>query len=971
MRTWLAFIFISAGSSLVLAGVASDAAQQLEQAYPDVQLLSEGPQLTRVWAAPFGFGLSAEQTGDSFVRTYSDLFAVAPDELLPGDSLTGAYTLPLMYDAETGTYQFTLLYYRQYKDGLPVFRSELRLLVRNEPAFPLVWAGSSLHDLGDFIVPADAAANVAEGAAHAAALASVPGLVNFSAADLVVWAGVDRVPATPAVALSFVADNGRPATGDYQQWLFVTDAGTGAVLYREDLILHTDVTGSVHGMSTTLPKSAECNPEVDWAMPYAKVAIGSTTVYADASGNFTIPNGGTAAVTVTSYMSGYRFNVSDQGGTLETLTLTVTPPGPANFVHNAANTSEFIRAEVNAYIQCNVVRDWVLTYAPAYPTISTQTGFQVNVNLNQTCNAYYDGTLNLYRAGGGCANTAYSNVIHHEYGHHIVTMGGSGQDAYGEGLGDTVAALIANDPILGYGFEGNCNAGIRTADNTYQYPCTGEIHDCGQLLSGCVWSTRNELSVTHPDTYLSIISNLTVNSVPLHDGGTITPSIYTDFVTLDGGPAGPHNAEITAGFAAHNMVPGAAGSDACAAAPAICPGTTYFGSTVGMTNDGSASCGSSSTSPDVWFKYTPAASGSAHLETCDSGYDTVLSVHTGCPGTSGNQVGCNDDTGWFGDCGLLPTNQSSLTVSVTGGATYYVRVSGASGATGEYALNFVSGPACAAADTAPPTPNPLTFAAPPAPLSASAISMTATTASDATPPVQYEFEFVAGGAGGTSSSWQSSTQYADSGLSPDTAYTYRVRARDSASPPNVGSFSGDATAATWANVPAAPTLTTPTAHTLTLSVNPNGNPSTTVFAVQCTASSPADAAWNGQYVNASGQPSAAAVWQTDAVWDYDVIQGLQSLTSYTFAVKARNQQGIETALGPGATLATLSTIKGDLNCDGTVSFGDINPFVLALTSPIEYGNMYPGCPILNGDINNDGTVNFGDINPFVALLTGP
>jgi Zn-dependent M28 family amino/carboxypeptidase len=60
---------------------------------------------------------------------------------------------------------------------------------------------------------------------------------------------------------------------------------------------------------------------------------------------------------------------------------------------------------------------------------------------------------------------------------------------------------------------------------------------------------------------------------------------------------------------------------------------------------------------------------------------------------------------------------------------------------------------------------------------------------------------------------------------------------------------------------------------------------------------------------------------------------------------------------------------GDLNCDYLVDFGDINPFVLALTSPAAYATTYPDCDILNGDINGDGAVDFGDINPFIALLT--
>ncbi len=66
----------------------------------------------------------------------------------------------------------------------------------------------------------------------------------------------------------------------------------------------------------------------------------------------------------------------------------------------------------------------------------------------------------------------------------------------------------------------------------------------------------------------------------------------------------------------------------------------------------------------------------------------------------------------------------------------------------------------------------------------------------------------------------------------------------------------------------------------------------------------------------------------------------------------------------------IRALKGDLNCDGYVNFGDINPFVLALSNPIQYKNLYPGCFIQNGDINADGSTDFADINPFVAILSG-
>ena len=84
-------------------------------------------------------------------------------------------------------------------------------------------------------------------------------------------------------------------------------------------------------------------------------------------------------------------------------------------------------------------------------------------------------------------------------------------------------------------------------------------------------------------------------------------------------------------------------------------------------------------------------------------------------------------------------------------------------------------------DTDPPTPDPMTWASPPALDSPTSIAMMATTATDAERG-EYYFECTAGG--GNDSGWQDSPNYVDSGLTPDTTYTYRVKARDKASPPN-------------------------------------------------------------------------------------------------------------------------------------------------------------------------------------------
>jgi hypothetical protein len=82
------------------------------------------------------------------------------------------------------------------------------------------------------------------------------------------------------------------------------------------------------------------------------------------------------------------------------------------------------------------------------------------------------------------------------------------------------------------------------------------------------------------------------------------------------------------------------------------------------------------------------------------------------------------------------------------------------------------------ADTFPPMPNSATFAIAPASDSGTAISMTATTGSDASGPVQYFFDETSGSAGGTDSSWQTSPVYVDSGLTEGLTYTYTVTMRD-------------------------------------------------------------------------------------------------------------------------------------------------------------------------------------------------
>ncbi|MHC4866359.1 MAG: discoidin domain-containing protein, partial [Planctomycetota bacterium] len=101
-------------------------------------------------------------------------------------------------------------------------------------------------------------------------------------------------------------------------------------------------------------------------------------------------------------------------------------------------------------------------------------------------------------------------------------------------------------------------------------------------------------------------------------------------------------------------------------------------------------------------------------------------------------------------------------------------------------------------DNDPPSPDPMTWNTAPYAASSTAISMVATTASDLS-GVEYYFECTAGG--GNDSGWQDPVAYTDTGLTPDTEYTYRVQARDKSANQNTTGWSGTASATTMTSDP--------------------------------------------------------------------------------------------------------------------------------------------------------------------------
>ncbi len=157
----------------------------------------------------------------------------------------------------------------------------------------------------------------------------------------------------------------------------------------------------------------------------------------------------------------------------------------------------------------------------------------------------------------------------------------------------------------------------------------------------------------------------------------------TQYLIRIGGTAGT-TGNGTLNITGPTCGPVAPANNACAAAIPLSSGVSVAGTTVNATNDGTANCGSSASSPDVWYSYTPASTATVTVSTCNNAsFDTVLSIHSACGGT---QIACVDDTS---GCGLSTTVSATLTA----GVTYRIRAAGYNGATGTFNITATGGAA--------------------------------------------------------------------------------------------------------------------------------------------------------------------------------------------------------------------------------------------------------------------------------------
>jgi len=271
-------------------------------------------------------------------------------------------------------------------------------------------------------------------------------------------------------------------------------------------------------------------------------------------------------------------------------------------------------------------------------------------------------------------------------------------------------------------------------------------------------------------------------------------------------------------------------------------------------------------------------------------------------------------------------------------------------------------------DSTPPTPNPMTWAIEPNATSDTAITMTATTATDSSGPVKYFFTNVTDS--NHNSGWILTPSWTDTGLLPLTNYTYTVKARDNAPALNETAVSVDANATTLEG----PDVTAPIPNPMTWATVPTTVSSSSITMTATTATDPPSFDSVQYYFTNVTDSNHNSGWQSSSTF---VDIGLTPGVDYFYNVKARDVSLNETALSTPDVNATtpnlvLYTLDIAIVGSGTVEKApDQNTYhsgdVVTLTADANDGWTFSGW---TGDVNNVSanptTITIGDSNEAVT-----
>jgi len=267
---------------------------------------------------------------------------------------------------------------------------------------------------------------------------------------------------------------------------YFVHARDDVTVYKIEELIHYDFSGSVQ--ARILPQGPNDGTATE-TLEDARVTItagGSGSAFTDANGNFSFP-GDSGTRTIRSRMDGRWTDVNNTaGGDLES---SITNGPGNNFNFDFQFGDEFRLAEQNAHRWTTDVHNFT---SAIMGNNGVEFELPTNVNINNTCNAFWDGSsINFFRAGGGCPNTAHDGtIVAHEYGHGIDSgRGGILSGQLSEGFSDAVAMALTDQHCAGIDFfgPGTC---LRSGNDVRLWPateCGGQVHCVGSVYAQFTW----------------------------------------------------------------------------------------------------------------------------------------------------------------------------------------------------------------------------------------------------------------------------------------------------------------------------------------------------------------------------------------------------------------------------------------------------------------------------------------------------
>src|SRR5262249_42036323 len=237
--------------------------------------------------------------------------------------------------------------------------------------------------------------------------------------------------------------------GEPGTWVGFVDARDGSIHAFFDDSRYARVKGGVYPVSNDQSCPSGCE-QPGYPMPYADIFESSQT--ASSLGKFDCTSGTPTA------LAGPYVRVQDTCGAVsQTVTCNAdidlqSSAGTDCVVPGGASAGDTHSARTGFY-HLNRIAEHARSWLPSNTWLTQQ--LVDNVNLNSTCNAFWDGaSVNFYKSGGGCNNTGeIAGVFLREWGHGLDQNDGGGYDVPSEAYADVTSLLLTHQSCIGRGFH--------------------------------------------------------------------------------------------------------------------------------------------------------------------------------------------------------------------------------------------------------------------------------------------------------------------------------------------------------------------------------------------------------------------------------------------------------------------------------------------------------------------------------------